>query len=71
MHLPLREVNIDGLLVDPAALMLLAVCLVFFGVRYVLIWFVDLNRLVWRRPLVGIAILVILYSLSILALRPL
>ena len=70
MHLPLREVNIDGMLVDPAAVMLVVVCPVFFAVRYLLIQFVDLNRFVWRRPLAGIALLIILYSLCILALRP-
>jgi hypothetical protein len=42
----------------------------FCVMRAVLNRFVDLNRFVWHRPLVDIALLVILYSLAILTLKP-
>jgi len=70
MFLPLREINIDGMLVDPAAVMLLACGVLFFLLRIVINHFLDLNRFVWRRPLVDIALMVILYSAAILSFRP-
>ena len=70
MFLPLREINLDGMLVDPAAVMLLACGVVFVLLRVVMNHFLDLNRFVWRRPLVDIALMVILYSAAILSFRP-
>jgi len=70
MFLPLREINLDGMLVDPAAVMLLACGVVFVLLRIVMNHFLDLNRFVWRRPLVDIALMVILYSAAILTFRP-
>ena len=70
MFFPLREINLDGMLVDPAAVLLVACGLLFFLLRTAINHLVDLNRFVWRRPLVDIALLVILYCLGILTLRP-
>jgi len=69
MFLPLREINIDGMLVDPAAVMVVACGVLFVLLRIVINHFVDLNRFVWRRPLVDIALLVILYCAAILTFR--
>ena len=70
MLLPLREMNIDGMLVDPAAVLLVLCVVLFFLVRMGINRIVDLNRFVWRRPLVDIALMVILYCVAILTLRP-
>ena len=70
MFLPLREINIFGMFVDPAVVALVASALVFCLVRTLLNRCIDLNRFVWRRPLVDIALLVILYCFAILTLRP-
>lgn len=70
MFLPLREINIDGMLVDPAAVMLVASGVLFVLARIVINHLVDLNRFVWRRPLVDISLLVILYCAAILTFRP-
>ena len=69
MFLPLREINLYGMLVDPAAVMLVACGLLFFVVRIGINRFLDLNRFVWRRPLVDIALMVILYCIAILTFR--
>ena len=69
--LPLRELTIFGMLVDPAAVLLVVCAIVFFLLRWVVNQLVDLNRYVWRRPLVDIAVFVILYCLTILTLHPL
>jgi hypothetical protein len=70
MLFPLREINIDGMLVDPAAVLLVVCVALFFLLRIGINHFVDLNRYVWRRPLVEIACFVILYSVAILTFRP-
>jgi Protein of unknown function (DUF1656) len=70
MFLPLREINLFGMLMDPAAVALVVSALVFVLVRILINRFADLNRFVWRRPLVDISLLVILYCLAILTLRP-
>jgi hypothetical protein len=70
MCLPLREINLFGMLVDPAALALVVSAVEFVLVRMLINRFVDLNRFLWRRPLVDISLLVILYCLAILTLRP-
>jgi hypothetical protein len=70
MFLPLREINLFGMLVDPAALALVVSAVEFVLVRMLINRFVDLNRFLWRRPLVDISLLVILYCLAILTLRP-
>jgi uncharacterized protein DUF1656 len=70
MFLPLREINIDGMFVDPAAVLLVASGALFLLLRTVINHIIDLNRFVWRRPLVDIMLLVILYSAAILTLRP-
>lgn len=68
MFLPRREINLDGMLVDPAAVMLVICCVLFFAMRIGINHFVDLNRFVWRRPLVDLGIFIILYSVAILTL---
>jgi uncharacterized membrane protein YbhN (UPF0104 family) len=68
MLLPMRELTIFGMLVDPASV-LLAVCVVFMAFRPVIDRFVDLNRFVWRRPLFDLALLVIVYAAAILLLQ--
>jgi hypothetical protein len=39
-------------------------------VRWGINHLVDLNRFVWHRPVIDLAIFVILYSLAVLTLRP-
>lgn len=70
MFLPLRDFDVSGMLVNPAAAMLAICAVLFFLVRWGINHLVDLNRFVWRRPLIDLAIFVILYSLTILSLRP-
>ena len=70
MFFPLREINLDGMLMDPAAVMLVVCSALFFVLRVTINHFVDLNRFVWRRPLVDMTFLVILYCVAILTLRP-
>jgi hypothetical protein len=70
MFLPLREINLFGMFIDPAVVALVISAVLFVLVRLLLNRFVDLNRFVWRRPLVDIALLVILYCVAILTLKP-
>ena len=70
MFLSLRDFDVSGMLVDPAAAMLAVCAVLFFLVRAGLNHLVDLNRFVWRRPVIDLAIFVILYSLAVLTLRP-
>lgn len=70
MFLSLRELNVSGMLVDPAAAMLATCAVLFFLVRWSINRLVDLDRFVWRRPVIDLAIFVILYSLAVLTLRP-
>ena len=53
-----------------AVLLLVACGVLFLLLRIVMNHFLDLNRFVWRRPLVDIALMVILYSAAILSFRP-
>ena len=70
MFLPFREINVFGMFIEPAVIALVVSVLVFCVMRAVLNRCVDLNRFVWHRPLVDIALLVILYSIVILTLKP-
>ena len=70
MFPPLRELDVSGMLIDPAAAMLGICAVLFFIVRWGINHLIDLNRFVWRRPVIDLAIFVILYSLAILTLRP-
>jgi hypothetical protein len=70
MFLPFREINVFGMFVEPAVIALVVSALAFCVMRAVLNRCVDLNRFVWHRPLVDIALLVILYSVTILTLKP-
>ena len=70
MFLPLREINLLGMFIEPAVIALVVSVLVFCVVRVVLNHCVDLNRFVWRRPLVDITLLIILYCIAILTLKP-
>ena len=70
MFLPLREINLSGMFIDPAVIALVVSTLVFCLARAVLNRCVDLNRFVWHRPLVDIALLIIVYSIAILTLKP-
>jgi hypothetical protein len=69
MFFPLREINLFGMYFDPAVVVLFVSTITFCVVRAVLNRFIDLNRFVWRRPLVDIALLVILYSIAILTFK--
>ena len=70
MFLRLREINLFGMFIEPAVIALVVSALVFCVMRAVLNRCVDLNRFVWHRPLVDIALLAILYCVAILTLRP-
>jgi hypothetical protein len=69
MFLPLREIDVFGVLVAPAAVMLAFCAVVFLVARWVMNQFVDLNRYVWRSPLVEIAWFIVLYCLAVLTMR--
>ena len=70
MFIPLREIILLGMLIEPAVIALVVSVLLFCVVRAVLNRCVDLNRFVWRRPLVDITLLIILYCIAILTLKP-
>ena len=70
MLFSLHDFDVSGMLVDPAAAMLGLCAVLFFIVRWGINHLVDLNRFVWRRPLIDLTIFVILYSLAVLTLRP-
>jgi hypothetical protein len=70
MFLSLREFDVSGMLMDPAAALLAICAVLFFFVRWGIDRLVDLNRFVWRRPVIDLAIFVTLYSLAVLTLRP-
>lgn len=70
MILRLREINVDGMLVDPAAVTLVVCGLLFFPLLTAINRVVDLNRFVWHHPLVDIALFVILYCAALLTLKP-
>ena len=66
---PMREIDIFGVFVAPASVLLALCGIIFFTVRYFLNHFVDLNRYVWRRPLFDIACFVVFYCLALLTMR--
>ena len=66
----LREFNLLGMFLDPAAVMLIISVPLYLLLRALLNRVVDLNRYVWHRPLVDLALMVILYSVAVLTLRP-
>ena len=70
MSVRLREINVDGMLVDPAAIILVTSGFLFIVLRAAINRVVDLNRFVWRRPLADLALFVIVYAAGILLLRP-
>jgi hypothetical protein len=70
MFLPLREFNLLGMFLDPAAVVLVISALLYFLVRTMLNRVVDLNRYVWHRPLVDLTLMVILYCVAVLTLKP-
>ena len=70
MFLSFREFDVSGMLINPAAALLAICAVLFFLVSCGINHLVDLNRFVWRRPVIDLAIFVILYSLAILTLRP-
>jgi hypothetical protein len=70
MIVPLKEIDIFGVFVAPTAVALVVSAAVFLILRRIVNQFVDLNRYVWRRPLLDIALFVVLYSLVNLAMRP-
>ena len=66
----MREVDIFGVFVAPAAVILAVSGIIFFSIRILINHFFDLNRYVWRRPMFDIACFVLFYSLVIVLLRP-
>jgi hypothetical protein len=70
MIVPLRELDIFGVFVAPAAAVFVICTGLFLVARWVLNQLLDLNRYVWRRPLVEIAFLIVLYCVAILTMRP-
>ncbi len=65
---PLRELDILGVFVTPASVMLL-VALVPSLLVHRLTARVDLNRFVWNRPVVEVALYIAFYAITILTLR--
>jgi hypothetical protein len=70
MYFPLRDFEVYGMLINPAAALLAVCAILFFIVRAAINQLVDLDRFVWRRPVIDLAIFVMLYSLAVLTLRP-
>jgi len=70
MLLPMRELNVFGMLLDPASALLVIAGILYILIRLGINRLLDLNRFVWHRPLTDIALWVILYSLCVLTLRP-
>jgi hypothetical protein len=70
MFFPLRDFDVSGMLVNPAAALLAICAVLFLLLRPRLNHLIDLDRFVWRRPLIDLAVFVILYSLAILTLCP-
>jgi hypothetical protein len=68
--LPLREIPIFGMLVDPAAVLLVLCAAAYVLARLLVNRFIDLDQFVWRRPLVDLAVFVVMYCVTILTLRP-
>jgi hypothetical protein len=69
MGFPLREIDILGVFMAPAAVMLVICAAVFFVVRRTLNQLIDLNRYVWRRSLFDVACFVLFYCIAILTMR--
>ena len=69
MGFPLREIDIVGVFVAPASVMLLLCAALFIVLRRTLNHFIDLNRFVWRRGLFDVACFVLLYCLAILTMH--
>ena len=69
MNFPLREIDIFGVFVAPAAVMLVICAVIFFVVRRILNQLFDLNRFVWRRPLFDMACFVLFYCIALLTMR--
>ena len=70
MNLSLREIEMFGVLITPAAGVLMFCAPQFMVVRWAVNQIVDVNRYVWRRPLFDIACFVVFYALVLLILRP-
>ena len=66
--IPLRDINLFGIFVTPAAA-LLPVCLAILAVYHWSTSRVDLNRYIWNRPLFEVALFAIVYALALLTLR--
>jgi hypothetical protein len=66
--IPLRELDLLGVYVTPASV-LLVVCLIPSVILRYFFARIDLNRYVWNRPLVEVAMYVIFFSAAILTLR--
>jgi hypothetical protein len=66
--IPLREINILGVFVEPASICLLIALPVWLAVRRTLDR-IGVDRFVWNRPLLDLSILIALMSLLVLSLR--
>ena len=66
--LPLREINLLGVFVTPASVLLLVALAPWIVFRW-LAARIDLNRYVWNRPLVEVLFYLLMYAAGILTLR--
>jgi hypothetical protein len=66
---PMREIDIFGVFVAPASVLLVLCAAIFFTARSILNRFIDGNRYVYRRPLFDIACFVIFYCIALLTMR--
>jgi hypothetical protein len=66
--LPLREINLMGVFVTPAAPLMLLCMAAALGIHRATAG-LDLNRYVWNRPLFEVAVFVALFSVAVLTLR--
>ncbi len=69
MGFPLREIDIFGIFMAPAAVMLVICAAVFFVARRILNQLIDMNRYVRHRPLFDVACFVLFYCVAILTMR--
>jgi hypothetical protein len=66
---PLRELDILGVFVTPASVLLLVALVPSVAFHY-LTARLDLNRFVWNRPVFEVALYVVFYAAAVLTLRP-
>lgn len=66
--IPMREIDVLGIFVEPGAICLLVALVLSLGLRRMLDR-IGIDRFVWNRALIDLSILIALTSLLVLSLR--